>query len=68
MFKIAAICRTAAYLFVVFLIGGLAIAWKPQSPIVNAAATINPYELQLGSQSLPTQEVNDMTFVFTNEH
>jgi len=66
---IASMCKTAACLFVVLFIGGIAIAWRPHHPLVAPGSSVglNPSELQV-SAALPAQEMNDMTFVFTSEH
>ena len=61
--------RTVGYVFVVLLIGTFAIAWSQQDPRKdgNRAETLAPDTFHLSAQALPTQEVNDMTFVYTNE-
>ena len=60
--------RTIGYVFLVLLIGTFAIAWSQQgSQTVNRAETLAPEILHQSAGSLPVQEVNDMTFIYTNE-
>jgi hypothetical protein len=57
--------RTIGYVFVVLLIGTFAIAWSHQKS--EKAATLAPNTLHVNTQSLPVQDVNDMTFIYTHE-
>ena len=61
--------RTAGYVFLVLAIGSLAIAWSGRTATHTPGRTgsIVP-EAQYGGQPLPVQLVNDMSFVFSNEH
>ena len=61
--------RTIGYVFLVLLIGTFAIAWSHQGPqkAANRAETLAPETLHQSAGSLPVQEVNDMTFIYTNE-
>jgi hypothetical protein len=60
--------RTAGYVFLVLAIGSLAIAWSGRSVshTPRQAGNFVP-ESQYSGPTLPAQEVNDMTFVYTNE-
>jgi hypothetical protein len=61
--------RTAGYVFLVLAIGGLAIAWSartvPQGPSPMAAFVP---EMQYSGQPLSVQKVNDMSFIYHQEH
>ncbi len=61
--------RTVGYVFVVLLIGTFAIAWSNhgQQKTENRAETLAPDSFHLSAKYLPVQEVNDMTFIYTNE-
>jgi hypothetical protein len=59
--------RTVGYVFLVLLIGTFAIAWSHHQGAVNRAETLAPDSMHLTAQPLPAQEVNDMTFIYTNE-
>ena len=61
--------RTIGYVFLVLLIGTFAIAWSHQGPekAANRAETLAPDTMHLSAKPLPVQEVNDMTFIYTNE-
>ena len=57
--------RTVGYVFLVLLIGTFAIAWSQKT--TKRAETLAPDSYHLSAQPLPVQEVNDMTFIYTNE-
>jgi hypothetical protein len=60
--------RTVGYVFLVLLIGTFAIAWSQQgSQTVNRAETLAPDTMHLSAKALAVQEVDDMTFIYTNE-
>ena len=60
--------RTIGYVFLVLLVGTLAIAWSQHgSQTVNRAETLTPDTMHLSAKPLPAQELNDMTFIYTNE-
>ena len=60
--------RTIGYVFLVLLVGTLAIAWSQQgSQTVNRAETLTPDTMHLSAKPLPVQEVDDMTVIYTNE-
>ena len=60
--------RTAGYVFLVLLVGTFAIAWSQQgSKTINRAETLTPDTMHLSAKPLPVQEVDDMTFIYTNE-
>ena len=61
--------KTVGYVFLVLAIGSLAIAWSGRTVTHTPGRTgsIVP-EAQYGGQTLPAQQMNDMTFVFSNEH
>jgi hypothetical protein len=60
--------RTVGYVFLVLAIGSLAIAWSGRTVTHTPGHTgsIVP-EAQYGGLPLPTQQMNDMTFVFSDE-
>jgi hypothetical protein len=46
----------------------LAIAWSQQgSQTANPAETLTPDIMHLSAKPLAMQDVNDMTFIYTNE-
>jgi hypothetical protein len=54
--------------FLVLLVGTLAIAWSQQgSETVNTAETLAPDTMHLSAKPLPMQEADDMTFIYTNK-
>ena len=57
--------RTIGYVFVVLLIGTFAIAWSHKES--EKTATLAPDTFHVNTQQLPVQEMNDMTFIYTNE-
>ena len=60
--------RTIGYVFLVLLVGTFAIAWSQQgSKTINRAETLTPDTMHLSAKPLPVQEVDDMTFIYTNE-
>ena len=60
--------RTIGYVILVLLIGTFAIAWSQQgSQTVNRAETLAPDTMHLSAKPLGVQEVEDMTFIYTNE-
>ena len=60
--------RTIGYVFLVLLVGTLAIAWSHQgSETVNPAETLAPDSMHLSAKPLPMQEADDMTFIYTNK-
>jgi hypothetical protein len=60
--------RTVGYVFLVLLIGTFAIAWSQQgSQTVNRAETLAPDTMHLSAKMLAMQELDDMTFIYTNE-
>ena len=60
--------RTIGYVFLVLLVGTFAIAWSQQgSQTVNRAETLAPDTMHLNAKALAVQEVDDMTFIYTNE-
>ena len=60
--------RTIGYAFLVLLVGTLAIAWSQQgSETANPVETLTPDTMHLSAKPLPGQEVNDMTFIYTNK-
>jgi hypothetical protein len=61
--------KTMGYLFLVILIGTFAIAWSQRSrqATITQAETLSPDTYHLNAKPLPVQDVNDMSFVFTNE-
>ena len=61
--------RAIGYVFLVLLIGTFAIAWTNhgQQKIANRVETLAPDNFHLSAKSLPVQDVNDMTFIYTNE-
>ena len=59
--------RTIGYVFLVLLIGTFAIAWSHQQQESRRAETLTPDTMHQRAGSLPVQEVNDMTFIYTNE-
>ena len=59
--------RTVGYVFLVLLIGTFAIAWSHRENTAKRAETLTPDTMHLTAQPLPAQEVNDMTFIYTNE-
>jgi hypothetical protein len=61
--------RTIGYVFLVLLIGTFAIAWSHQGlqNTANPAETLTPDTMHLSAGSLPAEQVNDMTFIYTNE-
>ena len=60
--------RTVGYVFLVLLIGTFAIAWSQQgSQTVNRAETLAPDTMHLSAKPLAVQDVDDMTFIYTNE-
>ena len=61
--------RTVGYVFLVLAIGSLAIAWSGRTVTHTPGPTGSMVpEAQYSGQPLPVQHVNDMTFVFSNEH
>ena len=59
--------RTIGYVFLVLLIGTFAIAWSQQgSQTVNRAETLAPDTMHLNAKPLAVQDVDDMTFIYTN--
>jgi hypothetical protein len=61
--------RTIGYVFVVLLIGTVAIAWSHHGSQKTAdqAETLAPNTLHLSAQPLPVQEANDIPLIYTNE-
>jgi hypothetical protein len=59
--------KTAGYVFLVLLIGTFAIAWSHDQGTTKRAETLTPDTMHLTAQPIPVQEVNDMTFIYTNE-
>ena len=60
--------RTIGYVFLVLLVGTFAIAWSQQgSKTINRAETLTPDTMHLSAKPLPVQEVDDLTFIYTNE-
>jgi hypothetical protein len=59
--------RTVGYVFVVLLIGTFAIAWSHHENAAKRPETLAPETMHLTAQPLPVQDVNDMTFIYTNE-
>jgi hypothetical protein len=59
--------RTFGLLFVVLVVGTVAMAWS-QGPARKEATslTINPYEVHLKAKPMAVQESHDHGFVFTN--
>jgi hypothetical protein len=50
------------------LIGTFASAWSQQgSQTVNRAETLAPDTMHLSAKMLAMQELDDMTFIYTNE-
>ena len=60
--------RAIGYVFVVLLLGTFAIAWSNpgQQKTENRSETLAPDNFHLNAK-FTVQEVNDMTFIFTNE-
>jgi hypothetical protein len=63
----AAMFRTIGYAFLVIVIGTLAIAWSYRSDRVagNPQVTIAPNDLLLKAGPLPTDDIDDKTFVYS---
>ena len=59
--------RTVGYVFLVLLVGTFAIAWSHHDSTVKRAETLSPDTMHLTAHPIPVQEVNDMTFIYTNE-
>jgi hypothetical protein len=62
--------KTIGYVFLVLLIGTFAIAWShkgSQKTATLATTTLAPDTYHLNAKSLPLQEANDMSFIYTNE-
>ena len=60
--------RAIGYVFLVLLVGTLAIAWSQQGlERASPAETLTPDTMHLSAKPLPVQEVNDMTLIYTNE-
>jgi len=61
--------RAIGYVFLVLLIGTFAIAWTSheQQKTAKGVGTLAPDNFHLSAKSLPVLEVNDMTFIYTNE-
>jgi hypothetical protein len=61
--------RTIGYVFLVLLVGTFAIAWSQQGSqnTASRAETLAPDTMHLSAKALAVQEVNDMTFIYTNE-
>jgi hypothetical protein len=61
--------RTIGYVFLVLLIGTFAIAWSHQrlQKTASPAETLTPDTMHQGAGTLPVQEVDDMTLIYTNE-
>ena len=60
--------RTIGYIFLVLLIGTFAIAWSGHENTAKRAETLVPDTMHLTAQPIPVQDVNDMTFIYTNEN
>src|SRR5437868_8925390 len=58
--------RTIGYVFLVLLIGTFAIAWSHQKN-AHRAETLSPDTMHLSAGTLPVQQVDDMTLIYTNE-
>jgi hypothetical protein len=61
--------RTVGYVFLVLLIGTFAIAWSSHGPqkTANRAETLTPDTMHQKAGLLPVHQVNDMTFIYTDE-
>jgi hypothetical protein len=61
--------RAIGYVFLVLLIGTFAIAWTSheQQKTANRVETLAPDNFHLSAKPVPVPEVNDMTFIYTNE-
>jgi hypothetical protein len=59
--------RTIGYVFLVLLIGTFAIAWSQHQTTAERAETLVPDTMHMTAQPLAVQDVNDMTFIYTND-
>ena len=57
--------RTIGYMFLVLLIGTFAIAWSHQQQENRRAETLTPDTMHQRAGSLPVQQVDDMTLIYT---